>query len=84
MAAALEQSTCEVPTRRAFKEIQDYPPVMLIGDVKEFTRLGTVRAYELLKHPKCPTIHYGRKAVYRDDFLKFYLGFIDSEDVDRG
>ena len=66
---------------KTFKEIQDYPPVMLIDDVIEFTRLGTVRAYELLRHPKCPTIKYGRKAVYRDEFIKFYLGFIGGGDT---
>jgi len=66
---------------KTFKEIHDYPPVMLIDDVIEFTRLGTVRAYELLRHPRCPTIKYGRKAVYRDDFIKFYLGFIGGGDT---
>ena len=63
----------EAPVNKTFREIHEYPPIMLVEDIKEFTRLGTVRTYELLKHPKCPTIRYGRLSVYRDDFIKFYL-----------
>ena len=51
-----------------YKNIEDYPPIMFVDDVKDFTRLGTNKVYELINHSKCPTIRYGGKlCVYRDE-----------------
>ena len=61
---------------KPYREIHEFPPVMLVDDVKEFTRLGTNKTYELLNHSKCPTRRFGSKiTVYRDEFLEFYLNF---------
>lgn len=68
------QSEQRALRQKAFKEIYEYPPVMLVEDVKEFTRLGTNKVYEILRHPKCPTRRFGTKlTVYRDEFIQFYL-----------
>ena len=58
---------------KRYRNIEKYPPIMYIEDVKDFTRLGNNKVYEFLNHPKCPTIRYGKMSVYRDDFIKFYL-----------
>ena len=66
---------------KAFKEVNIYPYVMFLEDVMEFTQLGVAKTFELLKHPKCPTIKHSRNAVYRDEFIQFYLDFIGGGDT---
>ena len=41
-------------------------------DIQELLRIGEASAYQILNHPKCPTLRLGKRMVVpRDAFWKF-------------
>lgn len=66
---------------KAFKEIDEYPPILQARHVKELLGIGENKVYEILNSSKCPTISMGkRKVVFKDSFIR-YLYSCEGESV---
>jgi len=52
--------------------IEEYPPVLQAGHVKDILGISEAKAYEVLNSKKCPTIRMGKRmVVIRDSFMDF-------------
>ena len=58
---------------RAYRPIEEYPPVLQAKHVREILGISEAKAYEVLNSKKCPTIKVGgkRMVVMKDSFVKF-------------
>ena len=55
-----------------FRPIDEYPPVLQAGHVREILGISKAKAYEVLNSRKCPTIRMGKRmVVLRDSFVRF-------------
>jgi len=60
-------------TVKNYRELDNYPDLMKVTDVKDYLRIGTNAAYELMNHPKCPTLRFGSSLRIRKQSLIQFL-----------
>lgn len=59
-------------TVKAYKAIEDYPPVLQARHIQEMLSISNGKAYEVLNSKKCPTIRIGKRmVVFKDSFVQF-------------
>ena len=59
-------------TVKAYRTLEDYPPVLQARHVKEILGISEAKSYEVMNSRKCPTIRMGKRmVVIRDSFIRF-------------
>lgn len=58
---------------KAYRPIEEYPPVLQAKHIREILGISEAKAYEVLNSKKCPTIKIGgkRMVVMKDSFVKY-------------
>lgn len=67
---------------KAYKGIEDYPPVLQARHVQEMLGISNGKAYEILNSQKCPTIKIGKRlVVFKDSFVQFLHNHEGAEEI---